>query len=82
MIESIKEDLETSVTNVLDADIENLPARISGVEILLKTDRDELILRTFDSVVDSLQYISGLLSDRTDVTDLLLSDSMRDETTD
>ena len=79
LIDSIGDDLRAAVNNVLDADIENLPARISGVEILLKTDRDELILRTFDSVIDSMHYITGLLSDRQDVTDLLISQSIGDE---
>ena len=73
----ISEDLRIAVSDVLDVDISNLPARISGVEMLLKTDREELILRSFDSVADSLQYMSSLVSDRTDVTDLLLSKSLK-----
>ena len=74
----ISEDLRIAVSDVLDADISNLPARISGVEMLLKTNREELILRSFDSVADSLQYMLSLVSDRPDVTDLLLSKSLKD----
>ena len=79
LIASIENELRAAVNNVLDADIENLPARVSGVEMLLKTDRDELILRTFDSVLDSMRYITELLSDRQDVTEFLISESIRDE---
>lgn len=37
----------------------------------LKTDRDEMMLLTFDSVADSLQALSRLVSDRPDIGDLL-----------
>ncbi len=75
----IADDLRIAVSDVLDADISNLPARISGVEMLLKTNREELILHSFDSVAESLQYMLGLVSDRTDVTDLVLSKSLEDD---
>ena len=68
---SIIEQLNTAVTQVLDADIESLPTRISGVEVLLKTDRDEMVLLTFDSVASSLQAMARLVSDRPDISDLL-----------
>lgn len=80
LVLDIEKEIETSVSKVLDADIDNLPARISGVEILLATDRDELVLRTFDSVVDSMRYVLGLLSDPDDVKDALLSASVTTKT--
>ena len=63
--------LKTSVTRVLDADIASLPTRISGVEVLLKTDRDEMVLLAFDSVAASLEAMARLVSDRPDISDLL-----------
>ena len=63
--------LQAAVTQVLDADLTTLPTRISNVEILLKTDRDEMLLLTFDSVAASLQALSRLVSDRPDIGDLL-----------
>ena len=68
---SIIERLNTAVTQVLDADVASLPTRISGVEVLLKTDRDEMVLLTFDSVASSLQVMARLVSDRPDISDLL-----------
>lgn len=68
---SIANGLYAAVTQVLDADINTLPARISEVELLLKTDRDEMLLLTFDSVAASLQAMARLVSDRPDISDLL-----------
>lgn len=65
--------LRAAVGQVLDADIATLPTRISGVEVLLKTDRDEMVLLTFDSVASSLQAMARLVSDRPDISDLLES---------
>ena len=71
LTESIIERLRGAVAQVLDAEIATLPARISEVEILLKTDRDEMLLLTFDSVAASLQAMARLVSDRPDISDLL-----------
>ena len=71
LTEGIIERLNIAVTRVLDADVDSLPTRISGVEVLLKTDRDEMVLLTFDSVASSLQAMARLVSDRPDISDLL-----------
>ena len=74
LTEGIDDDLKDSVNCVLDVDPSTLPTRISSVEVLLRTDRDELMLRTFDSVATSLQFMSGLVYDRSDMTDILASE--------
>ena len=66
-------DLRTAVTRVLDTDVSDLPSRISGVEVLLKTDHDEMLLLTFDSIAASLQAMTKLVSDVPDISDLLQS---------
>ncbi len=71
LAEGIIDQLQTAVVQVLDADIATLPTRISGVEVLLKTDRDEMVLLTFDSIATSLQAMARLVSDRPDISDLL-----------
>ena len=71
LVEGILGRLIVAVTQVLDADMSTLPSRISEVEVLLKTDRDEMLLLTFDSVVASLQAMTSLVSDRPDISDLL-----------
>ena len=69
--EEVMDSLTTAVTQVLDTDISSLPSRISSVEVLLKTDHDEMLLLTFDSIVASLQGMTNLVSDRPDISDLL-----------
>ncbi len=71
LTEGIIGQLSIAITQVLDAEIATLPARISGVEVLLKTDRDEMFLLAFDSVAASLQAMANLVSDRPDISDLL-----------
>ena len=63
--------LTSAVTQVLDTDMDSLPSRISSVELLLKTDRDEMLLLTFDSIVTALRAMTNLVSDRPDISDLL-----------
>ena len=71
LTEGIIDQLSVAVTQVLDADIATLPTRISEVEVLLKTDRDEMVLLTFDSAANALQAMALLVSDRSDISDLL-----------
>ena len=73
LTEGIIDRLRTAVTQVLDAEISTLPTRISEVEVLLKTDRDEMVLLTFDSAAAALQAMARLVSDRPDISDLLES---------
>ena len=63
--------LRNAVTQVLDADLSTLPTRVSEVEVLLKTDRDEMVLLTFKSAAAALQAMASLVSDRADISDLL-----------
>lgn len=71
LVQDIADDLRNAVNQVLGADMNTLPARISGVEVLVKTDRDEMILLTFDTVADSIGTLSKLVSDRTNIADVL-----------
>lgn len=71
LVAGVIDRLRIAVTQVLDADLTTLPTRISNVEVLLKTDRDEMLLLTFDSVAASLQGLSRLVSDRPDIGNLL-----------
>ena len=67
----VQDDLIAEVVATLDTDIEALPRRISSVEVLLKTEQDEMVLLTFDSVAASLREMTNLVYDRPDVGDLL-----------
>ncbi|MBI2859871.1 MAG: hypothetical protein HYX90_12455 [Chloroflexi bacterium] len=60
--------LRKEVLEVLDADISTIPQRVRQVEILLKTDRDEMLLRTFDTVSEALAFLAGLVTDKPDIS--------------
>jgi len=63
--------LRSDVIQVLETDISTLPRRVSQVEMLLKTDQDEIVLLTFDSIAKALQSMASLVSDSPDVSTLL-----------
>ncbi|MBM4462672.1 MAG: hypothetical protein FJ012_04950 [Chloroflexi bacterium] len=60
--------LRKQVAEVLDMDVTTIPQRVSQVEILLKTDRNEMLLSTFKSVPEGIQYLAGLVSDKLDIS--------------
>ena len=74
LIDSISADLREAVSRVLDVDIDSLPARLSEVEVLLKSDRGEIVLQSFNSVVVAVQAMTALLSDKPDISEFLSSE--------
>ena len=74
LVEMISADLQESVGRVLDVDVDSLPARLSEVEVLLKSDRGEIVLQSFCSVVDAVQAMTALLSDKPDISEFLSSE--------
>lgn len=66
----IREELVESVVYVLDTDIATLPRRISSVELLMKTEQDEIVLRKFDSVAEALTDLTTYIVDRPDIGEL------------
>lgn len=70
LVIGIQSDLIDAVTTVLETDISTLPRRISSVEVLMKTEQDEIVLKTFDSVATAIQDLTGYITDRSDIGDL------------
>ena len=66
----IQEELNAAVIYVLETDVASLPRRISSVEVLLKTEQDEIVLKTFESVAAALKDLTGYITDRRDIGDL------------
>ena len=73
LVEAISADLQESVGRVLDVDLDSLPARLSEVEVLLKSDRGEIVLQSFGSVLDAVQAMTALLSDKPDISEFISS---------
>ena len=67
---NIQEELNAAVVYVLETDVASLPRRISSVEVLLKTEQDEIVLKTFESVATALQDLTEYITDRSDIGDL------------
>ncbi len=70
LVSGIRDQLNEAVISVLDTDISTLPRRISSVEVLMKTEQDEIVLKTFDSVATAIQDLTGYITDRSDIGDL------------
>ena len=63
--------LKAEVAQVLETDLNLLPQRISEGEILLKTDRDEMLLLRFDTAAAALAAMAQFVADRPDIGGLL-----------
>ena len=68
---NILNSLKSDIIQVLEADINQLPHRISEVEILLKTDQDEMLLLRFETVAEGLAAMARFVADRPDIGALL-----------
>ena len=71
---SIKDSLVDSVSPVLESDIDSIPQNISHIEILLKTDQNQLILFEHDSLQEALTGLLALFPPSVDVAQLTSSD--------
>jgi len=69
-VSGIHRELIDAVAYVLDTDISTLPRRISSVEVLMKTEQDEIVLKTFGSVAAAIQDLTGYITDRADIGEL------------
>lgn len=71
---SIKDKLIDSVLPVLESDIDSIPHNISHVEILLKTDQNQLILFEHDSLQEALTGLLALFPPSVDASQLTSTD--------
>ena len=70
LVAEIEEPLNAAVTYVLDTDLDSLPRRISSIEILLKTEQDEFVMKTFGSAAGALGYLTSYITDSSDIGEL------------
>ena len=71
---SVKDKLIDAVSPVLESDIDSIPQNISHIEILLKTDQNQLILFEHDSLQEALTGLLALFPPSVDVAQLTSSD--------
>ncbi len=67
MVSGITGDLRSAVVQVLDTDVDSIATRVAQVEILLKTDQEEMVLSSFESVPEAMRALTDLVSDRPDI---------------
>lgn len=60
--------LRKEVLQVLDTDVSTIPQRVTQIEILLKTDRNEMLLSTFKSVPQAIGHLASLVADKADIS--------------
>ena len=65
LTQPVRKRLEDSVIEVLEATVSE--QRICGVEVLLKTESNQMLLREYESVPDALKGMVQFTSDRRDV---------------
>ena len=65
LIAPVKKELEDSVIDVIESTISE--QRVSGVEILLKTESNQMLLRQYESVAEALKGMVEFTSERRDV---------------
>ena len=71
LTESVMPTLTQSVVEVLSTDRASLRSRVSSVEVLVKTDRHEMLLLPFSTVADTVSGLVKFMDERSDVSDLL-----------
>ena len=71
---SVEGKLIEAVSPVLESDIDSIPQNISHIEILLKTDQNQLILFEHNSLQEALTGLLALFPPSVDVTQLTSSD--------
>ena len=70
LVVDIQDRLRESVAYVLETDISTLPRRISSIEVLIKTEQDEIVLKTFETVAEALTDLTHYITDSPDIGDL------------
>lgn len=71
LINPIISDLKDSVLQIIQTDMASSISRISGVEVLLKTDQNEMLLLQYKSVSEAVKDMVSFMSELADVTTFL-----------
>ncbi len=71
LTDEVIEIVTDSVVNVLATDMSTIKSRVSDVEVVVKTDQQEMLVMKFGNIADSVAGLIKFMEDRTDVRDLL-----------
>ncbi len=71
LVEPVRNAIIVSVNDVIESDWSTSASRVTSVEVLLKTDRNEMLMRQYDSVAAAMQGMIPFVSDLSDVREFL-----------
>ena len=75
MVANIREGIRKEVLQVLATDLESVATRVTGVEMVLKTDLGEMLGSSFPSVTEAMKALTDLVSDSPDIRPFIESRS-------
>ncbi len=67
LVASVSPELTRSVETVLKTDMDAVPHHISSIEILVKTEHNEMLLYQDPTIADAINRLTGLMPGQTDV---------------
>ncbi len=71
LVAPVAASLADSVTQVLSTSLDEVPHHVESVEILVKTDQNEMLLRQHDSIPDAIADLSGMMPTQTDISGMI-----------
>ncbi len=71
LVEPVSSSLVDSVAQVLSTSLDDVPHHVESVEILIKTDQNEMLLRQHDNIPDAIVNLSGMLPTQTDISEMI-----------
>ncbi len=70
LVEPVGHRIADSVSQVLGTSLEEIPHHVESVEVLLKTDQNEMLLRQYGNIPDAISALSKLLPTKTDISNI------------
>ncbi len=71
LVAPISSSLADSVAQVLSTSLDEVPHHVESVEVLIKTDQNEMLLRQHDNIRDAIVNLSSMLPTQTDISDMI-----------
>ena len=60
-----------SVEQVLSTSLDDVPHHVQGVEVLIKTDQNEMLLRQHGNIPDAISDLSNMMPTQTDISEII-----------
>ena len=71
LVDPVSIPLADSVSQVLSTSLDEVPHHVESIEILIKTDQNEMLLRQHDNIRDAIVNLSNMLPTQTDISEMI-----------